>query len=40
MKKAYSAVTETVARFVRWVVAGILSFIVAVPTVASFGTSI
>lgn len=35
MKKAYSAV----ARFVRWVVAGVLSFIVAIPTVASFSTS-
>jgi hypothetical protein len=40
MKRAYSAVTETVARFVRWVVAGILSFIVAAPTVASFSTSV
>ncbi|GEM_PF-760135 len=36
MKKTYSAV----ARFVRWVVAGILSFMVAVPTIASFGTSV
>lgn len=40
MKKAYSAVTETVARFVRWVVAGILSFILAIPTFASFSTSV
>jgi hypothetical protein len=39
MKRAYSTVSATVARFVRWVVAGILSFIVAVPTVASFSTS-
>ncbi len=36
MKKAYS----DVARFVRWVVAGILSFIVAIPTIASFSTSL
>ncbi len=36
MKKAY----EGVARFVRWVVAGVVSFIVALPTVTSFSTSI
>ncbi len=36
MKKAYS----TVARFVRWVVASILSFIVAIPTYVSFSTSV
>lgn len=35
MKKAYS----TVAKFMRWMVAGILSFIVAIPTIASFSTS-
>ncbi len=35
MKKAYSAV----ARFVRWVVAGVVSFIVAVPTFISFSAS-
>lgn len=35
MKKAYSAV----AGFVRWLVAGVLSFIVAIPTFASFSTS-
>jgi hypothetical protein len=28
-----------VAKFVRWIVAGILSFIVAIPTIASFGSS-
>jgi len=36
MKKAYSEV----ARFIRWVVAGIVSFIVAIPTIASFSTSL
>ena len=40
MKKAYSAVKETISRFVRWVIAGVISFIVALPTFASFGTSI
>lgn len=35
MKKAYSVV----ARFVRWIVACILSLVVAIPTVASFSTS-
>jgi len=36
MKKAYS----TVARFVRWVVASIISFIVAIPTYVSFSASL
>jgi hypothetical protein len=36
MKKAFSAV----AYFVRWVVAGILSAVVAIPTVASFSASL
>ena len=36
MKKAY----EGVARFVRWVVAGVLSFVVAIPTLTSVSTSI
>ena len=40
MKRAYSAVKETIARFVRWVIAGVISFIVALPTVASFSTSV
>jgi len=40
MKRAYSAVKETIARFVRWVVAGIISFIIALPTFASFSTSV
>ena len=35
MKKAYSEA----ARFVRWVVAGIISFIVAIPAIFSFSTS-
>lgn len=39
MKKAYSAVSVTVARWVRWIVAGVISFIVSIPTVASFSTS-
>ncbi len=36
MKKAYSSV----AYFARWVVAGVLSVIAAIPTVASFSTSL
>jgi hypothetical protein len=36
MKKAY----EGVARFVRWVVAGVLSLVVAIPTLTSVSTSI
>ena len=40
MKRAYSAVKETIARFVRWVVAGVISFIIALPTFASFSTSV
>jgi len=40
MKRAYSAVKETISRFVRWVVAGVVSFIVALPTIASFSTSV
>jgi len=40
MKRAYSAVKETISRFVRWVVAGVISLIIALPTVASFSTSI
>ena len=36
MKKAY----EGVAKFVRWVVTGIVSFIVALPTFTSVSTSI
>jgi hypothetical protein len=40
MKKAYSAVKETIARFVRWVIAGVISIIVALPTFASFSASV
>jgi hypothetical protein len=40
MKRAYSAVKESVSRFVRWVIAGIVSLIVALPTIASFSTSV
>lgn len=36
MKKAY----ESVARFVRWVVAGVVSFVVALPAFTSVSTSI
>ena len=36
MKKAY----EGVARFVRWVVAGVVSLVVALPTFTSVGASI
>lgn len=36
MKKVYSEV----ARFVRWVVTGVVSFIVALPTLFSFSTSL
>lgn len=40
MKRAYSAVKETIGRFVRWVITGIISVIVALPTFASFSTSV
>jgi hypothetical protein len=36
MKKAY----EGVARFVRWVIASLVSFIVALPTFTSIGASL
>lgn len=36
MKKAY----EGAAKFVRWMVTGIVSFIVAIPTFTSLSTSI
>ena len=39
MKRAYSAVKETIARFVRWVIAGVVSVIIALPTFASLSTS-
>jgi hypothetical protein len=35
MKKAYFAV----AKFMRWVVAGVLTLVVAIPTLTSFSTS-
>lgn len=40
MQKAYSAVTNTVAKFVRWIIAGVISVIVSIPTFASLSTSI
>jgi hypothetical protein len=39
MKRAYSAVKETISRFVRWVIAGIVTIIVALPIIASLNTS-
>lgn len=36
MKKAY----EGVAKFVRWAVVGVVSFIVALPTITSVGSTI
>ncbi len=35
MKKVYSAVTQTVARFARWIVVAVMSFIVVAPVVIS-----
>lgn len=40
MKRVYSKVTQTIASFVRWVIAGIVSLIVAIPTIASFSSSV
>jgi hypothetical protein len=40
MKRVYSKVTKTIAGFVRWVIAGIVSLIIAIPTIASFGSSV
>jgi hypothetical protein len=39
MKRAYSAVKETIALFVRWVIAGIVTFIVVLPTIAYLSIS-
>lgn len=39
MKRAYFAVKETISGCVRWVVAGVLSLLVVLPTFTSFGTS-
>ncbi len=39
MKKTISAAKQSIARFVRWVIAGVVSFIVAIPTFASLSTS-
>jgi steroid 5-alpha reductase family enzyme len=35
MKKIYTKSTETMARFVRWIVVGVLSLLVALPIIAS-----
>jgi len=40
MKRTYSAVKESISRFVRWVVAGVISLIVALPTYTAFHSSI
>lgn len=39
MKRAYSAVKETISLFVRWVIAGIAFAIVVLPTIASLSIS-
>jgi len=39
MKRAYSAVKEKIARFVRWAIAGVVSVVIALPTFASLSTS-
>jgi hypothetical protein len=39
MKRAYSAVKESIARFVRWIIAGIVFAIVLLPTIASLSVS-
>ena len=36
MKKTYTKFTAAIARFARWVVIGILSFLVAAPIIVSF----
>lgn len=35
MKKIYTKATETMARFVRWIVVGVFSLLVALPIIAS-----
>lgn len=39
MKRTYYAVKETISRFVRWIIAAVISVIVALPTFFSFSTS-
>ena len=39
MKRAYSAVKETIARFVRWFIASIVASIVLLPIIASLSIS-
>jgi len=39
MKRAYSAVKETIARYVRWFIASIATFIVLLPVIATLSLS-
>jgi hypothetical protein len=39
MKKAYTKVTEVIAQFVRWIVVGVLWFLVALPIITSIQSS-
>jgi len=40
MKKTYTKVTEMIAQFVRWIVLGVLSFLVAIPTITAISSSV
>lgn len=38
MKKTYATAIEMIARFVRWMVVGVLSIIVAIPGITSISS--
>jgi hypothetical protein len=40
MKKAYTKATEMIAQFVRWIVVGVFSFLIAIPTIISISSSV
>jgi hypothetical protein len=40
MKRVYSKVSRTISGFVRWVIAGVLSLIVAIPAIVTFTESV
>ena len=40
MKRIYSKVTRVIAGFVRWVIAGVISIIMAIPAIVTFTESV
>jgi len=39
MKRAYFAVKESISRFVRWIISGVVFAIIALPVIASLSIS-